>query len=121
MTIQYIFYSFGMDWNSTAENDLTISSVQVHSFLGGPNGAAAHIQLKINGAVIADRDQLLTTTYTYYTYDATVNEDMLAGDIITFFIFGGSLSTAGGAVGSGDNWVNCVVLHRCRCSPVLSQ
>jgi hypothetical protein len=102
---QNFFYSYGRGWHFTAINNLTISSVQAHSSLAGPNGSTAHIQVKINDETIASWDQILTTTYTYYTHDALVNADLRTGDAITFFIYGGTSSTAGGAVRNADNYV----------------
>ena len=102
---QNFFYSYGRGWDFTAINNLTISSVQAHSSLAGPDGSTAHIQVKIKDETIASWDQILTTTYTYYTHDALVNADLRTGKAITFFIYGGTSSTPGGAVRNADNYV----------------
>ena len=102
---EYYFYSYGRTWDFTAENNLSLNSVTLHVLLAGPGNYQAHIQIKINDEVVASWDQNITTTYAYFTLTDDINGNLRTGDTISFFIYGGSSSTPGGAIQDGDNYL----------------
>jgi hypothetical protein len=102
---QYFFYSYGRTWDFTAENNLNLNFVTLYVLLAGPGTYQAHIQIKKNDEVVASWDQNITTAYTYYTLTNGISGYLRTGDTISFFIFGGSSSTPGGAVADGDNYL----------------
>lgn len=90
VTTQYYIYSDGRTWDFTAENTSTITSIEVKSILAS-YGGTFFLELKLNGTVIDSWSHYVnSTTYKPYIHQKNLSFDLRAGDIITYFIYGGS-------------------------------
>jgi len=110
---QFYFYSDGRSWEFAAENDMAVICIETKVRLGG---SGANIKIEINGQELDSWHEDLTTTYTYYLHESSTNFQLNSGDTITFVISGGTLSTPGGAVADGDNYV-MLCDGACTCDP----
>ena len=102
--VQHYVYSSGISWNFTADNTMTIETVETKSVLASTRGITFHIYVKINGNTIASWSQYVNdTTYRDYYNDADVTYSLNAGDTITYKITASAGS--GEAAIAWDNYV----------------
>lgn len=101
--LQLYVYSDGRAWSFTAETSMQIASIETKSILAS-NSGTFHIQVKINGDVVASWSQYVNSTYTPYYHLAGVDLSLNAGDTITYFIYNGTMSTPAGGI-TGVNYV----------------
>ncbi|MEE4240268.1 MAG: hypothetical protein V2I36_02305 [Desulfopila sp.] len=102
---QNYIYSDGRTWNFTVSKDINVTQVQTVSRIAGPNGNNLTIQALINGSEIARWNQSVITAYINYSLSQAVTTSVNSGDILTYKISGGSLSTPGGAI-TGENSIS---------------
>jgi hypothetical protein len=101
----FYIYSDGKSWDFTAENTMKVDKIEAKSVLATSSNRTFHIQIKINDIIAASWDQTVnSSTFKPYIQTATVNLDLLAGDKITYFIYGGTFSTPVGGI-LGINYV----------------
>lgn len=105
--VQYYIYSDGRTWDFKAENNMNIQQIEIKSVLAS-YGGTFHIQILIEGDVLASWDQYVSnTTYTSYTHSKDVTYTMYEGDTIQYKIWGGSFSNPVGGI-SGENYVKLI-------------
>jgi len=101
----YYVYSDGKSWDFTAKNTMKIDTIEAKSVLATSSMGTFNIQIKVNDIIVASWAQTVNNnTFQPYTHTATVNINLKAGDTITYFIYGGTLSTAVGGI-LGVNYV----------------
>ena len=103
---QYYVYSSGRTWNFTAQNTMTLESVETSSRLATTRGLTFTIRVKINDSTIASWSQYVNnTTYASYYHDADLTYTLNAGDKVTYFI-----SAPAGSGEAAIAWYNYVKL-----------
>jgi hypothetical protein len=103
---QYYIYSSGKTWNFTAQNTMTIESVETKSVLATARGLTFTIRVKINDVTIATWSQYVNnTTFQAYYHSANVSYQLNQGDKVTYFI-----SAPAGSGEAAIAWYNYVKL-----------
>lgn len=103
-SVYYYVYSDGKTWDFTAENNMTVETIEIKSVLAS-SGGTFHIQIRIEGNLVASWDQYVnSTTFHDYFHSKTVSVELHEGDEIEYKIYGGSFSTPVGGI-RGINYV----------------
>ena len=101
----YYVYSDGVSWDFTAENTMQVDTIEAKSVLATSSSRTFYIQIKVNDTIVASWDQTVnSSTFQPFTHTASVDLDLKAGDKITYFIYGGTLSSPVGGI-LGINYV----------------
>lgn len=103
-SIQMYIYADGESWNFTATKNLSVQTITVKSVLATASAGTFHIQIKHNNNVIVSRDQYVnSSTFKAYSQSANVSVNLKVGDTITYYIYGGTMSTSVGAILQGGS------------------
>ncbi|MCJ7695661.1 MAG: hypothetical protein MUO40_09560, partial [Anaerolineaceae bacterium] len=96
----WYIYSGGKSWDFSAQNTMTIETVEVRSNLATLRGITFHISVKVNGNTITSRDQYVNnSTFVFYDHSDNITYDLNANDEITYFI--------SATAGSGEASIAC--------------
>jgi hypothetical protein len=86
------------------EDDMNVYGINTKSVLAS-TGGIFYIQVKINGDVVASWNRYVNQTiYQPYYHSADVSLGVTAGDTLTYFIYGGTVSNPAGGI-TGVNYV----------------
>jgi hypothetical protein len=100
----WYIYSGGKSWDFSAQNTMTIETVEVRSNLATLRGITFHISVKVNGNTITSRDQYVNnSTFVFYDHSDNITYDLNANDEITYFI--SATAGSGEASIAWDNYV----------------
>jgi hypothetical protein len=100
----YYIYSSGRSWDFSAQNNMTIETVEVKSNLATLRGITFHISVRVNGNTIANWDQYVSnSTFVSYYHSDNVSYPLNANDDVTYFI--SASAGSGEAAIAWDNYV----------------
>ncbi len=96
--VYFWVYSDGKTWVFTAENNMTVETIDIKSVLAS-EGGTFHIEIRIEGNLVANWDQYVnSTTFADYFHTKQLSQALHVGDEIEYKIWGGSISTPVGGI-----------------------
>ncbi|MCA9936863.1 MAG: fibronectin type III domain-containing protein [Anaerolineales bacterium] len=102
---QLYVYSSGREWDFTAPRDMEVATYQASSWLATTSVGTFNVQLMVNGVGEDTWTHTVSSNqFQAYLHDADLSLSLQQGDTVTYRIYGGTASTAVGAI-SGTNFV----------------